>query len=479
MRLRIGRDTLADAVAWVARALPSRPVIPILAGLLLEAGEGDGLVLSCFDYEVSARVGAEAAVADRGRVLVSGRLLAEIARSLPPQPVDLATDADNLLLTCGSARFTLLALPAEDYPALPELPPPAGTVDGGELATAVGQVAIAAGRDDTLPMLTGVLTEVDGVGITLVATDRYRMAVRELGWQSARPDIRASALVPARTLMEAARTMTAGSEVTIALAAGNAADGDRGTGGGATGGGATGGEVGRGGGAGGGQARDDFGRYGYGGAGGGLGGGVDVAGGLIGFEHGARRFTTRLLGTEFISYRSRFPREFTCRAELAAGTFAAAIRRVALVADRESRLLLTFADGAVVIETGSGDGSRAVETVEAAFEGEDGFTIAFKPQYLLDGIVAAGTDAGSPVGGAAGTGGAARVGGTERAAGGRADRAAGGGAEPRDAGPGSGADGAAGAEPRGHVTLTFTSPEKPAVVTGSPGFRYLVAPMRT
>ena len=119
MRLRMGRDALAEAVGWAARALPTRPVIPILAGLLLDAVERDKLTLSCFDYDVSARVSADATVAEPGRALVSGRLLAEIARSLPPQPVDLVSEGDTVILSCGSARFTLLGLPVEDFPALP------------------------------------------------------------------------------------------------------------------------------------------------------------------------------------------------------------------------------------------------------------------------------------------------------------------------------------------------------------------------
>ncbi|MGE5290768.1 MAG: DNA polymerase III subunit beta [Micromonosporaceae bacterium] len=372
MRLRIGRDALAEAVAWVARALPSRPVVPILAGMLLDANKTGALTLSCFDYEVSARAGTDAGVSEAGQVLVSGRLLADIARSLPRQPVDLSSDGDSVMLTCGNARFTLLALPVDDYPALPELPPRAGVVDGGDLATAVAQVAVAAGRDETLPMLTGILTEVDGPRMTLVATDRYRMAVRELGWVPEPPDLSASALVPARTFAEAARTMTAGTEVAISLAPD-----------------------------------------------------------LIGFDSGGRRLTTRLLGTEFITYKSRFPRDPACRARLQAGPFAEAIRRVALVADRESRLMLTFGGGEAVIETGSGEGSRAVETMEAGFDGDEGFAIAFKPQYLLDGVVAAEA-----------------------------------GAAEQD---GEG----------GYVALEFTSPDKPAVVTGSPDFRYLLAPMRT
>src|SRR6266567_4638648 len=137
MKFRVERESLGEAVAWVARALPSRPVVPVLSGLRLEAGE-DGLTLSCFDYEVSARVLVDAEVQEPGTALVPGRLLAEITRSLPPMPVefssaadmaDVADIADTVSLTCGSAEFTLVSLPVEDYPALPEPPEPAGVVD--------------------------------------------------------------------------------------------------------------------------------------------------------------------------------------------------------------------------------------------------------------------------------------------------------------------------------------------------------------
>ena len=160
MKFQVERDVLAEAVGWASRALPSRPVIPVLSGLLLEAA-ADGLTLSCFDYEVSARVEVAAEVAEPGTVLVPGRLLAEITRSLPSLPVEFADDPEGVALTCGSASFTLVTLPLEEYPDLPELPQIAGTVDGGLLAAAIGQVAPAASRDDTLPMLTGVNIEVD------------------------------------------------------------------------------------------------------------------------------------------------------------------------------------------------------------------------------------------------------------------------------------------------------------------------------
>ena len=128
MKFQVDRDVLAEAVGWISRALPARPVIPVLSGLLLEAA--DGLTLSCFDYEVSARVEVDADVAEPGTVLVPGRLLAEITRSLPSLPVEFADDPEGVSLTCGSASFTLVTLPVEEYPDLPELPQTAGTVDG-------------------------------------------------------------------------------------------------------------------------------------------------------------------------------------------------------------------------------------------------------------------------------------------------------------------------------------------------------------
>jgi len=215
MKFRVEHDALADAVAWVARALPSRPVVPVLSGLRLAAG--DGLTLSCFDYELAATADVAAEVAEPGTALVPGRLLAEIVRSLPGQPAEFTADGDMVGLTCGSAEFALVSLPLAEYPELPPTPPVAGTIDGGELAAAVAQVLPAASRDDTLPMLTGICLDISGEFMSLVATDRYRLAVRKLRWEPADPGLRAIALVPARTLMDAARTMTSGDPVPVAF----------------------------------------------------------------------------------------------------------------------------------------------------------------------------------------------------------------------------------------------------------------------
>ncbi|HEX4060158.1 MAG TPA: DNA polymerase III subunit beta [Streptosporangiaceae bacterium] len=350
MRFRIERDALAEAVAWVARALPARPVVPILSGLLLDAAGGT-LALSCFDYDVSARAEVGAEVAEPGTALVPGRLLAEISRSLSGPLAEFTDDQDSVLLTCGSAEFTLVKLAVEEYPSLPELPPSAGTIEGAHLAAAVSQVAPSASRDDNLPMLTGVFAEIEGGTITLAATDRYRLAVRGLPWAPGQDDLRTSALIPAKALAEAARTMTSGGgRVSIALP-GAATNGANGT-----------------------PPGQD----------------ARAADGMIGFEGGGRRLTARLLGGDFIKYSSRFPAEFGSSADMDPGPLIEAVRRVSLVAERGSPVRLVFDDDEVVIEAGSQGQARAIERVPATFTGDER-VIAFNPNYLLDGLNAAAT----------------------------------------------------------------------------------------
>ena len=388
MKFTVDRDALAEAVAWVARALPGRPVIPVLGGLLVRA-DGDELTLSCFDYEVSARMRVPAEVAEPGTVLVPGRLLVEITRSLPGLPVAFADDPDGMSLTCGEAAFTLATLPSGEYPDLPDLPHLAGTADGGLLATAIGQVTPAASRDDTLPMLTAVNVELAGDQVptmTLAATDRYRLAWRDLTWTPAPETLsagsRLSVLVPARTLADAGRMMTPGEPVRIMLRASDAPDG---------------------------------------------------ADAMIGFETGSRRLTTRLLAGEFIRFRSQFPDEFSCTADLPAEAFIEAVRRVSLVAERGTPVQLAFGPGRVTVGAATQGHARARETVPAEFTGDQP-VIAFRPDYLLDGVIAA----------------------------------------------------TAGAEDAAGVRLRFTSASKRAVITpvpdedASPGndFRYLVVPQR-
>ena len=225
MKIQVERDVLAEAVAWTARALPARPTVPVLAGMRLHAGAE--LTLSSFDYDVSAEARIAVTAEEEGSALVSGRLLAEISRSLPSRPVQISSDGGRAVLTCGSSTFTLLTMPEDEYPALPQMPPAAGSVGSDAFASAVSQSATAAGRDDTLPALTGVRIEIEGDAITLISTDRYRLAMRELRWTPVRPDMSAAVLVPARALADTARSLTSGAEVSIALAL----PGDAGSGG--------------------------------------------------------------------------------------------------------------------------------------------------------------------------------------------------------------------------------------------------------
>lgn len=332
MKIRVERDVLAEAVAWVARSLPARPPAPVLAGLLLKAEDG-ALSFSSFDYEVSARVSVEAEVEEDGTVLVSGRLLADICRALPNRPVEISTDGVRATVVCGSSRFTLHTLPVEEYPALPQMPTATGTVPGEIFASAAAQVAIAAGRDDTLPVLTGVRIEIEGDTVTLASTDRYRFAVREFLWKPENPDASAVALVPAKTLLDTAKALTSGDTVTLALSGSGAGEG------------------------------------------------------LIGFEGAGRRTTTRLLEGDLPKYRTLFPTEFNSVAVIETAPFVEAVKRVALVAERNTPVRLSFEQGVLILEAGSSDDAQAVERVDANLDGDD-ISIAFNPTFLLDGLSA-------------------------------------------------------------------------------------------
>jgi DNA polymerase-3 subunit beta len=335
MKFRVERDAFADAVAFVARSLPSRAPVPILGGVLLDAADEGTLTVSGFDYEVSARVEVAAMIGDGGRALVSGRLLADITRSLPPHPVDVTVEGPRATLTCGNARFSLPTMSAEDYPQLPEMPPIVGELAPEVFARAVSQVAVAAGRDDTLPMLTGIRVEIDGPSLTMAATDRFRLAVREFTWEPGEGGPTSGGgeataiLAPAKTLSEAAKTLTSsGSKIELALGRGD---------------------------------------------------------GLLGLSGGGRRSTTRLLDAEFPRYRQLLPKEHTSAAVVEIAPLVDAIKRVSLVR-------LEFEEGSLRLTAGGDDEGSAEEQLPCSFAGEP-LTIAFNPGYLLDGLGALGSDA--------------------------------------------------------------------------------------
>lgn len=336
MKFRVERDVLADAVTWTARTLPTRPPAPVLAGVRIEAGAEGVINLASFDYETSARSEIPAEVAEPGTVLVSGRLLAEISRALPNKPVDVSLEGSKVVVVCGASRFTLLTMPVDEYPALPVLPEVSGTVSGDAFTHAVAQVTVAASRDDTLPLLTGVRVEIEDERITLLSTDRYRLALRELTWTPATPGFSAVALIRARTLNDVAKSLGSGGLVNVGLSTGQGLD-------------------------------------------------------LVGFEASGRQTTSQLVEGDYPAVRRLFPESTPIHAVVATAPLIEAAKRVSLVAERNTPIRLSFSEGQVVLDAGHGDDAQASEALEAVLVGED-IAVAFNPQFLLDGLGALGTD---------------------------------------------------------------------------------------
>ena len=341
MRIQLDKDVLADAVAWAARSLPLRPSFPILAGLLIKA-EGDVVTLSSFDYETSAQVTIKAQVDAPGVVLVSGKLLADVTRSLPSKPVTLSTSDSELELVCGTGRFAFQTLPVSDYPELPTMPRASGWINADELNKAVSQVFAAAGRDELLPVFTGVRMEFDGENVSLLATDRYRMALKELTWNPASHVAATAVLVPGKVLAETAKSMIGADRITISLAE------------------------------------------------------VSSGEGLIGFEannpSGIRQITTRLLDGEFPKLRHlmNIPNDLTVRVNTL--DLVAAVRRVSLVAEKNTSLRMRIEQDSIILEAARGDQAQASEGVSAVVDhgaGEPVLTEAgFNPHYLIDALSA-------------------------------------------------------------------------------------------
>ncbi|MGH3686692.1 MAG: DNA polymerase III subunit beta [Pseudonocardiaceae bacterium] len=334
MEFELERDAFAEAIAWTAKGLPARPVVPVTAGVVLEVTDG-AMIVSGFDFEVLNRIEVPVTDKSAGRVLVSGRLLAEIARALPPKDVRVAVEGNRLAVRCGSARFNLPLLHIEDYPAVPELPAASGTVRGDVFATAVAQVTIAASRDETLPMLTGVRVEIGSEALTLAATDRYRLAERHIPWTPTGTVPSTSIIVPAKTLADVAKSLGSASEVVLSM--GNAADA-----------------------------------------------------GFLGFSAGGRQTLTRLLDGEFVKFASLWPAEVTTTVEVVVSEFIAALKRVSLVAQRFAPVRLAFSEGTAQLSAEAEDESSAEEEIEADVTGEP-LTIGFNAGYLLDGLAAVST----------------------------------------------------------------------------------------
>jgi DNA polymerase-3 subunit beta len=334
MKFVVERDSLVDAVNWVSKSISNRPITTTLLGIVIDASEE--ITLSGSDLETSAKAKFKAEVSQKGKVLVPGRLLAEISRSLPAKPISFVLEGTRVLVSAGSAKFTLPTLPLSEYPTLPELPAASGSLNSDLFATAVNQVAIAAGKDDSLPTLTGVFVEINKNQITLAATDRYRLAVRELTWSAQDANIETTSLLRARTLADAAKSLIGTSQVTIALAP------------------------------------------------------TTTNEKLVGFISEGKTMTSRVLDGSFPPFRHLLPNESTADAIIEVAPFLDSVRRVALVTDKTVPLRLNFSNNTLQLEAGTGDEAQASEKLDINYKGED-INIAFNPTYLTDGLTAINT----------------------------------------------------------------------------------------
>ncbi|WP_328761690.1 MULTISPECIES: DNA polymerase III subunit beta [unclassified Streptomyces] len=336
MEFRIERNALVEAVAWASRSLPARSPVPVLGGLMLDAGRGR-LRISGFDYEASASIEVPAQTPSVGKVLVTGRRLLDICRVLPDAPVECGSEGTRFTLEGGGARFGLSILPREEYPALPELPAPCGTVDAAQFADAVARVAIAAGRDDSLPVLTGIQLRLEDGALTLAASDRYRYAVRTVPWKPwAAGSEAVEVVVPGRRLAEISKSLAKTGAVRIGLSSPGGPDGP--------------------------------------------------GGGLIAFEGDGMRTTLRLLEGRLPRYGKLFALERPVVAVTQREALAEAVRRVAVVAEQNSPVRLDFsARGTLILQAGYGD-DVASQQVTATLDGADDLAAAFNPGYLLEAL---------------------------------------------------------------------------------------------
>lgn len=330
MRFQVNRDVFSEAVSFAVKLLPQKTTLPILSGILIDAVDGE-LTLSSFDYEVSAQTQIAATVDEPGKILVSGRLLADIASRLPNAPVTFITEGGKILVSCGTARFTLLSMPVEEYPTLPTISSESGVLAADVFAAAVSQVAVAASRDDVTPVITGVQLEISQSSLSLVATDRYRVAVRDIDW-TASGDVTETltALVPARTLAEIGKTFGHSGSISVAITSTDERE-------------------------------------------------------LIAFQADKKTVTSLLIKGNFPPVKRLFPETVDNYAVINTSELIEAVRRVSLVLEREAALRFSFSEDGLTLEAIGSEQAQASETIDAFLTGTD-TVVSLKPAFLLDGL---------------------------------------------------------------------------------------------
>jgi len=330
MKVEINSAALADAVAWTTRVIDARPSNPILAGIRLEAIDGT-LQLSAFNYEISARHHIEAGVDEAGSVLVLGKLLADITKSLPGEKTYLATDGSTMTITSGKSTFTLQLMPETEYPDLPGIPGKLGQVDAPTFVQAVAQACVAVSREENRPVLTGVRMQFDGDKVIMTSTDRFRLSRASFTWTPNDMDVNTTTLVRGSLLRDIARSLDEHQNVVV-----------------------------------------DF--------------DVDSPS-LLGFENAGRTSTSQLIDGEFPAVDRLFADDYPIQAVVERQSLIAAIKRVALVAERNAPIRMVFSGQEVTLSAGAVDEAQATEVLDIDMDGDD-ITVAFNPAYLIEGLSA-------------------------------------------------------------------------------------------
>ncbi|MHB8592866.1 MAG: DNA polymerase III subunit beta [Acidimicrobiales bacterium] len=335
MKFRCERDTLVEALTTASRAVsPRSSPSATLMGIRVEAA-GNRLTVVGTDLDLTMRVEIEAIGLDDGAMVAPARLAADIVRSLEPGAVTFEGDVDEVEISAARSRFVVRTYPVDDVPVLPEPRPDQVTMPAQALSEALRQVVRAASGDDARPLLTGVLVAAEGVGTRLVATDSYRLAMRDLSGTGPLPSGTDQILVPARALTELQRLLP-------------------------------------------GAGKDDAGHS----------VGFSVSDLDATFTSGDVRLTTRLLDGRFPDYRQLIPPGYPNQLRVGKEAILDALRRVRLlVRDNTTPVRLSMRPGGVELTVISQEVGHASEDVDADYEGEE-LTVAFNPTYLIDGVEA-------------------------------------------------------------------------------------------
>ena len=347
MKFRCERDSLVEVLSIAGRAVSARTSVSMaLGGVRIEA-TGNHLAVVGTDLDLTVHVSTEAIGITDGVCVAPAKLLADIVRSLEPGAVTIESEGEKIEIGAARSRFSLRTFPVDDFPSLPEPPPPATSLPAANLAGALRQVVRAASGDDARPLLTGVLIAAEGSGVRLVATDSYRLALRDIEGSDALTD-GAQILVPARALAELQKLPVLGMATR---------------------------ESGRA------NAEDEPALI-----------GLSIGEHDITFTVGTVQVSTRLLDGSYPDYRQLIPAEYPNRLHVGKDSLLDALRRVRLlVRDNTTPVRLAMRPGGVDLTVVSQEVGDASETVDADFDGTE-LTIAFNPTYLIDGVEAVSGD---------------------------------------------------------------------------------------